>query len=498
MVSTQSILLGLIGILLIASLSGANAVVAGQRTVLDAGFVTDQLAEEDVYAEAETEIQSQLQSQLNQSAGGNLPVSIDAAAVADEAINRSFIRNQTNRNVRAFYQYLHGNADTLQLAINLEPAKASIAESVGDEAASVDVAEVVGERLASGDTDLPIDTELLEQLTSGPDGYEEARTEFRNRVRERVIDQMVEQAFMDASNDELLALVIEDYDPTAYTESEKEQMVADREDEIRTAIREQITTERSDEIDSQVETRLNNYADSLESQDTETDGNATANVQAAGAELSRVVISGFVGDASYEAFNSDLEAAKERFGAAIEELFAERLDEALPATLDLTEQMDANAKQQFETARSAVSTLDLLAILLPLLSLGLIGLAYVPTRSVPRTGKVAGIALLIVGVIGVLAAIIAGDVVSNIIRQSAPNDAPLPIADIALGVVNDIFGTLMTQSLVLGLIGVIALAAVLAHRRGVFDDLLDRDSGEMASSRESSATDSATDDTTED
>jgi len=121
-----------------------------------------------------------------------------------------------------------------------------------------------------------------------------------------------------------------------------------------------------------------------------------------------------------------------------------------------------------QTLRSGVTLLNQLMIALPLLTLILLIVDYGLTRSLSQTGLTAGIALLLAGILGVVAGIVGRSVVIDTLTESASGGDPVATAfsDGFVAVIESLFGAVTIQSIVVALVGAIVLAVVYTDRAG--------------------------------
>ncbi|MDY6770950.1 MAG: hypothetical protein SV186_03265 [Candidatus Nanohaloarchaea archaeon] len=148
-----------LGLVLFCCLFAANLVVGVNRTVLSQDFVTDSLAEEEVYEQAVTAVQERIRNRT-----GN--VSVDLSSV----LTTAFLRDQVERNVGRLYDFLHGRSDSFILAVNLSRLEPRIA----------DAAQVfVREELASRDS-------RIGALLANRSSYQRVKEEFRERQLDRI------------------------------------------------------------------------------------------------------------------------------------------------------------------------------------------------------------------------------------------------------------------------------------------------------------------------
>lgn len=441
-------------LLLTTTVSMANVVTATHRTALDPGFVTDTLEEENGYAVIDNVTEQQLKANLEESSGiaAEYGSSSMVENVVEEAVTPEYIRNQTETNIDRTYAFLHGNRDEPSIAIDTEPIVESASAAVAEEIRNASIGTLLKQAGVSlSYQNISVNASLLNRMTSDRQGYQEAKEDIRDTIREQVIDELVNKTFRKASNDELLFLVIEGYNPDAYTESEKEQMVQEREEEIKRALREQIKQRRGDEIDRRIENRLDDLANSTQRVEN------PQNVTAAAQNVAAVVIDGLATDMTYEEFDSQLTEAKDALATLLADRFESRLSEQIPDTITPTEQLSPQAEQQLQRAQTIVGTMDALGIALPILSLVLIGLLYLLTRSWPTVATETGVSFVLAGLpVFVFATWAKGN-----IRSYLPEFDPAaePLVDVAVGFVQQMLAVFSTQSLLLTLVGV-GLAAV--------------------------------------
>lgn len=468
-------------VLLVAVLAvdilAANALVAVDRTVLNPGFVTTTLEEENAYQHAEPIVVDQLApEELEGAENETPPLPIDPQAVAEEAVDPAYLRSQIEPNIERTYAYLHGNADELELIIELEPVKTAIGDAVEAELTEAGAVELL--RTVAGEgNDLSVEAEgiTIDLVTVGEMAADESvfraeRAELRDSIRERILERAVDDAFAEASNDQLLDLVIEDYNPDDYTEEEKQQLVEDNEAAIRTALRDRIEAERGDEIDAEVERQLAESREAIRSNVSSTVNENLADADPAVAEpvteLMLVAVDGYVADISHDEFSSEYDSAVEDLAAGVATVIEGELDEQVPDRVDLTDQLDSAATADLEQARQVVGIIDLLAVLLPLVGVGLIGLLYFVSRSVPVTAMGGGLGMTIGG----LPTLVGASQVEPQLRN-ALGGAGLPpgFRELLLTITGQVANVVLVQSgLVVGL-GAVALGAGLALHLGVLE-----------------------------
>lgn len=449
------------------SLVGANLVTAGERTVLDPGFVKGSLDEEGVYDEVRMAAMESMGGNL--STGEELGLPIDTEEVLNESLTESYLRGEAERNVDRFYAYLHGDREDLVLAIDLSPVRENVRDTVRSDVEDAGLAELLeasGGDLGNGQG-VSVDPSVVRGMADSEENFTRSRKDFRGDIEDAVLEEMVDEAFAAASDDELLALVIEGYDSEEYTAAEKEGMVAEREAEIRDALRDEIEADRGDEVEAAVENRMSEVRSALLADLEGSVGgeDLPGNVSGPLRDLMEAYVDGLTTDVSYGSFRSEVEDARTRLGDGVAAAVDDALAEDLPDRVDLTEEMGAEEERALEEARSTVATIDVLFLVLPIAALLLIGAVYAVSRSLVVTGFGAGSGLVVAGGSGYVSATVGESQLRRMLAEAGPGDV---VSDIALTLAERMLDVLATQSLVLALAGAILMvaAAVAWRKRG--------------------------------
>lgn len=463
--------IAVLALCLILTVAAANVVLVGHQTVLDPEFVTDTMEEEDAYEAFDETVTEMLLEGAEESAtedapgepGADEPPDLVARAL-DRAVTPAYIQSQVETNVYRTYEYLHGEREELVVSVSTEPLRERLVDAVEEEIRN----EPTGTLLAEVDDgeveeEHPIEPELIDRLEESPDGYETARAEFRDDVRESILDELVSGAFEERSNDELLALVVEDYDPDEYTEAEKERLVDERADEIEAALREELREEA--DLEAHTDDRLEELV-----AEAEADAPAEpSDLEEAGTALQSVVVRGLADeDLDYETYETEVTDAKATVGTFLGEELESEMAEELDDEIVLTEELDEDDEEALETARTAVGILDIAGIVLPLLAVVFVGLILLASRSIQTTAVTTGLSFLLVGVpSSILAWALEGPALDALPEPGDPAEATL--IDLVAGFVTRILGTLQWQSLALVVLGAAVLAFGLAVRYDYVD-----------------------------
>ena len=173
----------LIGIVLLATVAGANVTVAADRTVLDADYVIDSMEDEDLFAQEADSFRSEVANQVRAGTDGlNLPpgielVDFDPEVTAEESVSDSYVREQMAGNIERLYAFLHGDRDDIPFVIELGPVKDGIADSV-TESAAVDTPVLVGESSEN------IEAERVGALEEDEESFEDAQMDISQEQAE--------------------------------------------------------------------------------------------------------------------------------------------------------------------------------------------------------------------------------------------------------------------------------------------------------------------------
>jgi hypothetical protein len=455
MTRSKTAAIGLIALLLVVTISAGTVVIAGHQTVLDGTYVANTLEEEGGYEFITAQVSEQIEPPEAEATGGGGELPVNQSAVLQDAITESYIAAQGSANIDRFYEYLHGNRESPGLRINTTPVKENVGESVEAEIREQEPHELLALAGSPAAGDGEVDAELVEGLDAGPDAYRETQAEFEATVRDRVVERFVDETFASSSNDQLLALVIEDYDPNAYSDAEKEQMVADREGEIRVALDERIRTERGDEVNATVDSQMDELRQSM----TDAPADVPEEIAGPASDLQTAIVRALTGEIDHDTYRENAVAARDDLAVAAGELAVEGLSE-MPAQVQLTDQMGQEQQQALETAATAVQWLDRLVVILPILAVVLVAGVWRLSRSARTTASVTGLALVLSGGPVFVAATLAG----SVLEARLPDE---PTVTLLLSVIDGFFASLQANALAVLGAGVVLLIAVLVKRYGV-------------------------------
>lgn len=464
-----------LGILLTLSVAGGNLVVAAQSSVLDADFVTESLDEEDGYEALSEQMRRAVENATSNATGdvgdGAFGDIVDGNPVSD-AVTPAYVESQVDPNVEALYAYLHGDSERLNLTLDTRPLAERAGENVAASVRNATIVELV--EAAPGDPfeDVPVNATFVERLNEGPEEYDAAKADLRERVRQRVVDAMAEREFERAvANDEydqLLALVIEDYDPRDYSEAEKRRMVDDRESEIQDALGAEIREERSDEIDDAVDDQFAEFRQNASGMEPDPEQVGNEEIAAAAGDLQMAVLNASTTDQSYDAYRENVTTARADLASAIGDFVTERVDEEA-GVVDLNEELDVPREGALDGPRTAVGYANLAGLLLPLFALVLIGGVWFVSRSAVATTATVGASFLVGALPGLVGAPIAGDRLRSMLAMEG--EAAATLEPVVQGIVERVVATITGQSLLIAIVGLVLIVLAVALWYGLDERL---------------------------
>ncbi|MDY6818406.1 MAG: hypothetical protein SVG88_07070 [Halobacteriales archaeon] len=464
----------LVVLLLFLSMSLGNLLVAAHQTILDPTYANETIANENGYSRAQTIVRRRIAPESPGTNRSRLPLPINRTAIIAESVTRSYLATQGGDLIDRFYAYLHGNRQRPGLWLALTPLKTNIERTVEARLRALPPHEITIFILQRSNTTQSgsgsrwsrlqgagINATLIAQLDEGPAAYRTVKTRFRQALRNRIINRAVNRSFNQSSPDTLLALVIKDYDPTAYSSDEKQQLVAEREPTIRRALETKIRTERKARINATVDRQL----DRLRNRSRRV--NATAaigndSIATAVDRLQHTTVVAITTDLSYKQYRTRATTARDQLASNVSAVIGARLDARFPDRIELMDRADGNANGQLDAVARGIQWLDRVTILLGPLIVVLIGLLWYGTQSIARTVEIVGWCL-----VGITAPVVFG---SPFLRSFVVQQLPGGLAgELGGALVTGLVGTWRTQSIYMLVIGVGIVAVTVARRYGVVE-----------------------------
>lgn len=232
-------------------------------------------------------------------------------------------------------------------------------------------------------------------------------------------------------------------------------------------------------LNDDIEQRLRGEATQLQSaaaEQAETEFGADVSAASLDAiiRLQNTVIAGFTDPdldefSAYESRRTDAEAELEaalatEIQTTIDERFDAEFADQLNIGGELTEDTDGLA-----TIQSILSVLNSLVFVLPVLFIVLVGVSYLATRAIQQTALLTGISLLVAGILSAIGSLI-GDSVSPDISERGDDSGETQLVDTGFtdvvdSIIESLFATLLIQSIVLAVAGVVLVGGVYLHKR---------------------------------
>jgi hypothetical protein len=401
-----------LGIVLFVLLLSANAVVALDQTALDAEFTKETAEEADLYETFADEMTSQLEG-AGPTNAEQLPIDRSPQEILQAVDLEGYFRSQGEENIDATYAYLHGETEEPQIEFETEPLKEEMVAEVETDVEDTNLSDL--DAMFGTETEgMPSGAEL-ERMAESREAFEDQRQEFRAE-RKAEIQAETERELSD---------------------EELEAALDDRMDDIRQGMLEGVDAGLEGELEG-----------------------PQAELEEPVRSLQIAYIDAVTGETTYEEYAQTVETARGDIRDAFVDIFEAQLDEQLPESVDVTEQLGEEEMETVETAQTAVSVMNTLAIVLPILALlvaGGIGWLAAQSTAAIEIGAVS----LLVGAIGVVGSFVGTEQFQQLFD---PANAPPGVGEFVTTFVTGILGVLTWQSAFLAVLGVIAVAVGLAIR----------------------------------
>lgn len=415
----KRLLLVVLGILLIVSLLGANVAVGLDRGPLDAGHVTDTLDDTDSYTELQGLTKNAIEDQVDEQTLDDIPGELDLGEIIDETLTEEYLRTEIDSNIESLYAFLHEETDQLELIVDVDALRDNLESALATHVAELSLAEFGIEAVEFPVLSQTV-TANIGQLDQGQEAYEAELESFESDVKA----VLQEETSQELTDDQLDAA----YD--------------DLRDELRSDV--------NDAVESAVLSL--GLPEELES---------------SAIDLGETIADAYTTDLTYADFDAQLTADKEAIStAAVSFAFGDA--GLIPEELDLGEDIDRSA---LDPVKTVFSTIGMLALVLPLIVLGILAMMFIVTRDVVSVAKIAGVVSIIVGLVGLVATMIIPGLVDDLIlSELEPGDVNEAVdLDVVTDLILEIFSGLLqpmfVQSIALVLLGGILIAGGYAYQR---------------------------------
>ncbi len=147
-----------------------------------------------------------------------------------------------------------------------------------------------------------------------------------------------------------------------------------------------------------------------------------------------------------------------------------------PAQQNITE--NGTVPPQVRGASSTVSLLNTLNLVFPAVALVLLGgMFFFSGRDIRLTARSGGVTFAVAGVLGAVIGFFGGGIATGATKSALDPDSAefAAMRDGIVAVVDSMFGTIVTQGVILAVVGSIAVGLVFAEQRGYLDSLLGSD-----------------------
>ncbi len=392
-----------LGVVFFVFLVSANAAVALDRTALDSEFAKDKADETGLYGTLAEEVPNRA-GDSGANSESELPLDRSREELLAAAITDEYVRSQGEKNIDAVYTYLHGETNEIRLEFATGPLENRLLTEIENDVRPVDFEAI----------DMPFGAEI-ETMASSESAFENRRTEFR----------------------------------------------AEQKDRIQTNTERELTDE---ELEAQLEASMDDIRDDMLA---EMDAQLEDEFEGEGSELEPPIrklqtarIDALTGESTYEEFTNTVETTRPDLGDAIVNEAESELDGEFPETVDLTEEVDQQGVEALETARTGVSILSTLSLVLPAFALVIAGgIGYLAPRSIAALEI--GAVSLVTGVFGVIGSTVAAGQFRSAID---PANAPPGMGEFLLALVTGTLHAVTWQSVFLVIVGTVAVGVGAAIR----------------------------------
>lgn len=430
MVTGSQVAVGLFALAIVVATLGATAAITADRTVLDESHVTETAQDEQFFEQMTADFAEGADQELdNETPTG---ITVDGDWLGD-ALDEQHLADEFEANLGALFAFLHGDADSLELSVDMGPIADDLA--VTSDHVTVDTATLADEIEVEGDDyDFEVDGEMITRQRSGQAEYDAVRQEIRDDIREQLAEE---------------SPVFDDPDDVP------EEAVDEAMDELNEELRM--------EAESNAREGLGDDAD---------EGTVDAAVQ-----HQFVVIDGLT-DRTYDnqaTYAEELSTAETEFEAALADEIAREFQAALTDEGDqltvgeeIEEDLDDDELSTIETALNGISIATwALPLLVVVLIVGILSL----TGSVQSTAMATGIAFGIAGIIGAVVGFVGGSMATDELEAALANDDELPAAgaDTAVALVDSVFSTVVVYALPVAVLGIVLVGVAYADRAGYVD-----------------------------
>ena len=393
-----------LGVLLFVALLAGNAAVAFDRTALDSEFAQDKAEETGLYGGLAEELRAEISSGGG-AAGSEWPLERSRTELLRAALTDEYVRSQGEENIDVMYAYLHGERSEPALGFDTDPLKERMLTEVRKDAETIDFA----------DTDVPFGAEI-ERMAESRDAFEDRRAEFRAEQKagiqertERELSDSELEARLDESMDDIREEMLADMD--TQLEGEFEGPEAELEDPVRT-----LQTARIDAL---------------------------------------------TGEITYEEYTESVETARGNFADAFVGIVEAGLDEEFPETIGPGNEMGDAEIETLETARTGVSIVSTLSLVLPVLAVVIAGgIGYLAPRSIAAI-EIGAVSLLAGAVSAVGSTVAAGRFRATFDASNAPPG----MGEFLVAFVTGTLSAVTWQSVLLVVVGAVAVGIGLVIRR---------------------------------
>lgn len=416
--TSSRLILGVLAIILAISLIGANVAVGLDRGVLDDEHVSSELDDTDMYERIHSIILEELEGELPDPPD-QLPGDIQVSGIVEETFTVEYIRDVFEGNIKNLYAFLHGDTDTVELIIEVDPLIENFEAAVSQQIADLPLSELGIEEMTVPveDDSVTINPAMLDE---GITAYEDEINGFEDAVREILSDQYEAQTGEEPSDEQV--------------------------DEMYEELREDLKAELNEAIDATI-----------------ADADLPAELEDAATAIGSTITDAYMTEMTHDDFEERHSANMEALGLAGATFAVSEIGDFFEEPIDLGENVE---EDDLSPIVSAVSWIGTLAILLPFIVLGIIGVMYGMTRDVVSVAKVTGGVAIVIGVLMMIITFIIPSTIENLLHGSLEGtEMADELTEVVPDLVAIVFDPILIQSAAILALGVMLVGAGFVSER---------------------------------
>ncbi|AEH60023.1 hypothetical protein Mzhil_0143 [Methanosalsum zhilinae DSM 4017] len=410
----RKLLVILIVLLMLFGFIFANIAVAGERTLLNSGFVKDTLDDGEIHYSLHGEFVTFLQ-ELPEEGEEEIPELF--LEVMEDVISPDFIRQVLHSNVDAFYGYIDGESEKLLIDLHLDRIENRTDETLKDRFLENNVSQILKSLSQNNDED-----------------FDDVLHEYQGvEYTVSMIDTMLEDEYSYSETISEYRKELEDVVP----EDEVDSVIADILDDISEA-----DTVNEEDVLAEQMNRL--FSIPLESMISETD---------------------------YDQFKHEMDQQRTQIALSYSSMMFDEVEREIPHGIDISEEIDDEEFAYIENARNIIqmSWMFIIGSLLAIILLAY--LVWTISRSPAVPSFAVGIAAIAAGIAGAVGSWSGKRVLDSLLEEISVNTPQIVLETIEIFMVN-IMDVFLLQSIAIAAMGAVFVTISLYIKKRTSGQIL--------------------------